>query len=231
MVIALGQFSMIQLLSDFKLMALNRNELHELNRKNCNYLHDSGWGIVLGKSGSLEEFYKKDVACWKDPRFHEYYNTKPDFVIVHARKASRGSPINLSFTHPFEREGWYFCHNGTINQFLAEDKSDSEEFFDLLLSKIKKPNEVKEAIRKAINEIKEYTALNFILANKAYAYILVKYLKYPRYYSMKYLQNEHCFIVSSEILPNFQGKWEKIANNTLLKLDISNRAFEIISIE
>ena len=52
MLIAIGQFPVAQLLDDFKLMALNRNEPHELNRNNCNFIHDDGWGVVLGKTGS-----------------------------------------------------------------------------------------------------------------------------------------------------------------------------------
>lgn len=71
MLVATGQFSIQNILSSFQLMALNRNEKHELNRNNCDFVHSDGWGIVLGKSGKIEEFYKKDIACWKDPKFLE----------------------------------------------------------------------------------------------------------------------------------------------------------------
>ena len=129
MVIGLGQFPVAQLLDDFKLMALNRNEIHERNKENYNYIHDDGWGIVQGKSGSLIELYKKSVPCWKDSRFLKHYDAKPDFVIAHARKATDKNTVNLSFTHPFEREGWYFYHNGTVTELRSKEKSDSEQFF------------------------------------------------------------------------------------------------------
>jgi predicted glutamine amidotransferase len=231
MLVAIGQFSMVQLLNDFKLMALSRTDhKHELNKANCNFIHSDGWGIVLGKSGKIEELYKKDVACWKDPRFQEYYNVNADFVILHARRASSGAPIDCSYTHPFEKEGWYFCHNGTITDPPAEDKRDSEQFFTLLLTNIKQHDNVKEAIKDSIDQMKDYTALNFILANSNKAYILVKHRQSPDYYTMKYSQKENYVIVSSETLPNFSGEWARIANGTVLELDIQNNELKISSL-
>jgi len=230
MLIAAGQFPVAQLLDDFKLMALNRNEKHERNRNNCNYIHDDGWGIVLGKSGNLKELYKKDVPCWKDSRFLEYYNAKPDFLIVHARRATDKKLVNLSFTHPFEREGWYFCHNGTVTELRSKEKSDSEQFFALLLFNIQKHSSVKEAIKSTVNQTKKYTALNFILANNTSAYILVKYQKDPDYYTMKCLENEDYTIISSEALPNFNGEWKKINNGALLELNIASRMIDYMNL-
>jgi predicted glutamine amidotransferase len=228
MLIAIGQFPISKLLNAFKLVAMNRNEKekHELNKGNRNFIHGDGWGIVIGKSGKIEEFYKKDIACWKDPKFLEYYNANTDFVILHARRASPGSPINCSYTHPFEKEGWYFCHNGTITDTLAKDKRDSEHFFTLLLSNLRKRGNVINGIKDSVNHIKEYTALNFILANNNKAYILVKYQQYPNYYTMKYLRSENFVIASSEILPNFDGEWVNIENNYIVMIDVSTRQIE-----
>ena len=230
MLIAVGQFPIAQLLDDFKLIALNRNEKHELNRNNCNFIHDDGWGIVLGNSGKLKELYKKDVPCWKDPRFLKYYNAKVDFLIVHARRASDKKFVNLSYTHPFEREGWYFCHNGTVVDPPSKQKRDSEQFFSLILSNIKQQENIKQAIEDTSGQIIDYTALNFILANNASAYVLVRHKRNPDYYTMKSLENEDHVIISSEVLPNFKGEWKKIANDTLLQLDIAHRRLDYISL-
>jgi len=220
MLVAVGKFSIAQLLEDFQLMALNRNERHELNRKNSKFVHGDGWGIVTGKSGKLE-CYKKDVACWKDLKFHSYCNADMDFVVLHARRASSGL-VNYNFTHPFERNGWYFCHNGTICDFKSKERSDSEQFFSLILDNLQRHSDAEEAIKNAVNQVKAYTALNFILANDNKTYILVKHRERPEYYTMKYLKNENCVIVSSEVLPNFKGDWRKICNNTIFDLDIIN---------
>ena len=153
MLIAVGQFRMSQLLEDFKLMAQNKNEKHEYNENNPNFIHADGWGIVLERSGRIEH-YKKEAACWKDPRFSEYYNAPAGFVVLHARRASPGSTVNYSFTHPFQREDWYFCHNGTIYDFKTTEKSDSEQFFMLLLDTMRKETNVRNAVRRAANERK-----------------------------------------------------------------------------
>jgi predicted glutamine amidotransferase len=138
MLVAAGQLPMQRILDDFKLVAMNRNEKHELNVNDPNFIHSDGWGIVIGKSRKLD-FYKKAVACWEDPKYLEYYDVDADFLLLHARKASPGAFVSDAFTHPFKKDSWFFCHNGTVKDFKP-DMSDSETFFKLLLDKIKEKN-------------------------------------------------------------------------------------------
>lgn len=232
MLVATGQLPVARLLDDFKRMAQNRNAEHELNRNNLDFIHGDGWGIVLGRSSTLE-LYKNDVACWKDSKYSKYREAEADFVLLHARRASPGSPKDLGHTHPFKRENWYFCHNGTIRGFRSNKMGDSELFFSLILDNLRKLEDVKEAVKNAVNEVKEikdYTAFNFILANNSKASVLVKYKQNPRYYTMKYLQNENYAIVSSEKLQSFHGEWIKMDNNALLVLDIADRKLEVTPI-
>jgi predicted glutamine amidotransferase len=223
MLVAVGKVPMAQLLADFKLVALNRNEQHELNRDNPDFVHDSGWGIVLGRSGRLSEFYKTTVSCWQDPKYQTYSDVDADFVLLHARRASPGSPVSLSHTHPFERGGSYFCHNGTITDPQFEDHRDSETFFHTILSSLAQFKAPEDAIRHAAGQMKAYTALNLIIAHKGYAYVFVQHRKHPRYYTMKYAETPHCTIVSSEILPSLDWKWTKLENGSLLRLDAGCR--------
>jgi len=225
MVIAVGEFRADHLLDGFRLMATNRNEKHEHNKNDTGFIHGDGWGIVCGKSGKLE-LYKKEVACWNDPNFHHYYNVDMDFAILHARRASPRTSIEYSFTHPFEKNGWYFCHNGTINDFRSKERSDSEQFFSIILDSLRQHGDAKGAIKKTVNQIEKYTALNFILSGKKKAYVLVKYGERPEYYTMKYFQNEKCAVVSSEVFPTFKAEWRKIAYNTILEMDIISRQIE-----
>jgi len=159
MAIAVGEFRVDHLLDGFKLMAANRNKKHELNKKNSSFVHGDGWGIVSGKSGRLE-LYKKEVACWNDPRFHHYYNVDMDFAILHARRASSGS-AKYSFTHPFEKNGWYFCQNGMINDFRSKGRSDSEQFFSIILDNLQQHGDAKEAIKKTVNQVKKVHCSQF----------------------------------------------------------------------
>jgi predicted glutamine amidotransferase len=226
MLVAVGEFPMAQLLDDFELVALNRNEKHELNRNNPGFVHDSGWGIILGKPENLTELYKKDVPCWQDPKYQAYGNAVSDFVLLHARRASPGSPVDLSHTHPFESRGSYFCHNGTITTPQFEDQRDSEGFFHLILDNLKRCKNPEAAISQAASQMKDYTAINLILTHKDKAYILVDHRKNPEYYTMKYLEHPHYTIVSSETLPSFNEKWTKIQHGTLLRLDTRTHKIE-----
>jgi len=229
MLVAAGQLSIPKILDDFKLIAVNRNEKHELNAKDPNFTHSDGWGIVIGKSGKLD-FYKKAAACWEDPKYHEYYNADADFLVLHARKASPGASVGDAFTHPFRKDGWLFCHNGTVKDFVKPDRSDSETFFKLLLGKMRERDSVPEAIEHSVRQLKEYTALNFILANKTKAYVLNKWvLNYPKYYTMKYLAREDFAIVSSERFERFEG-WNSMGNNVLIELDIPTHRIKILQI-
>lgn len=222
MLVAVGEVPMARLLDDFKLMALNRNERHELNRDNPNFIHDSGWGIVLGKAGRLTELYKKDAPCWQDPKYQAYGSAVSDFVMLHARRASPGSPVGLSHTHPFESSGAYFCHNGTITSPQFEDQRDSESLFHTILDRLTQSENPEAAIRHAASQMKDYTALNLIMTHKDKAYIKVDHRKNHEYYTMKYIENPHYTIVSSETLPSFNGKWTRIQPGTLLILNTRN---------
>jgi glutamine amidotransferase len=213
-------------------MAQNKNEKHE-HWGDPNYVHGDGWGIVIKRLGKFE-LYKRDIACWKDPRFADFHRIDADFVMLHARKASPGIPIGYEFTHPFEENDWYFCHNGTIYDFQTTEKSDAQQLFALILHNMKTCKNAVEAIRTTVKSIREYSALNFILAKDDRVYVLNMYGKYgersPEYYTMKYLLNEKYILVSSESLQKFDDKWEKMKNCTILKLNIPNRRIQIFDI-
>ena len=236
MVVACGKFPNSKLFDSFKLAALNRNEQHELNENNCNFVHGDGWGIVLGKHGRLAEFYKNSIACWKDPKLLEYYNFDVDFAVIHARRKSPGSPIRLNYVQPFEGKGWYFCHNGTIYDFELKNVSDSEQFFNMLLSKLEKKTDVTKAIEDTLGEIRSYSALNFFLFNEEEAYILRKFGKnkrgkeYPKYYAVQYLMKKNYTIISSEQLQHISGNWKEIDNGALFRVGISSGKIERLEI-
>jgi glutamine amidotransferase len=234
MLVGVGKLPVAQLLDSFQLMAQNKNEKHE-HWGDPNYVHGDGWGIVVKSLGELE-CYKKDIACWKDPIFADFYKIDTDFILLHARKASPGIPKSYEFTHPFEEDGWYFCHNGTIydSDFRIEGKSDAQQLFARILHNMKTCKDAVEAIRTTVKSIREYSALNFILAKDDQVYVLSMYGKRgettPNYYTMKYLQREEYTLVSSESLQNLPNNWKKMENRTLLKLNIVNRKIRVSNI-
>lgn len=226
MLICAGKLPMPQILDDFKPIALNKNEKHEINREKPHLLHNDGWGIVTKRNGKLE-LYKKAVSCWEDPKYKKYYEMDIDFLILHARKATPNMPISYSFTHPFEKNGWLFCHNGTIHDLTEQkDKSDSERFFEMILDAMKDETEVTTAIKIALSKVKSYSAINFILANDNKAYILNKFQEYPQYYTMKYFATKSIVMVSSERLQHFNDAWKELGNNNLAILEILSHRLE-----
>jgi len=232
MLVCAGKLPMTQILDDFKFIALNKNEKHEINKENPNLVHGDGWGIVIGRSGKLG-FYKRAVPCWKDPKYREYYNVDADFLLLHARKATPNMPINYGFTHPFKKDEWFFCHNGTIYD-LAEpkDRSDSERFFEVILDAMGAEAEMVSAIEIALSKVKSFSAINFILADNRKAYVLNKFHKeYPQYYTMKYLATENFVIVSSERLQHSDGEWRKLGNNRLAVIDVMQCRLTLCSLD
>jgi glutamine amidotransferase len=233
MLVGGGKMPIAQLLDGFQLMAQNRNEKHE-HWGDPNYVHGDGWGIVVKRLGKLE-CYKKEIACWEDPKFTDFYKVETDFVMLHARKASPGIPKSYKFTYPFEEDGCYFCHNGTIydHDFRTEGKSDAQQLFARILHNMKTCKDAVEAIR-TVKSIRDYSALNFILAKDGQVYVLNMYgkrgEKTSNYYTMRYLQREEYTLVSSEPLESFGDYWKKMDNCTLLKLNISDRRFQILNI-
>jgi len=232
MLVGIGKLPVARLLDDFKLMAQNKNERHE-HWGRPDHIQGDGWGIVTGRSGELES-YKNAVACWRDPRFADFYGADLDFIMLHARKASPGIAVKHEFTHPFEEDGWYFCHNGTVHDFKAGEQSDAQQLFALLLEDLKACQDVTEAIRATARSLKEYSALNFILFRDDHIHILNMYgergKKTPKYFTMKYSQADDYTVVCSERLPSSAGEWKEMENGTLLTLTIPDGKTEICHI-
>ncbi len=222
MLIAVGNMPVKELLDGFLQMAQNNNEVHEFSGT-PGHMHGDGWGYVRRINGKLEH-YREAIPCWADERYHELYTGGFDLLLLHARKASPRLPKSKDFTHPFERDGWYFCHNGTIEDPDFKGGSDSEKLFHKILENISIHGNPAVAIKETVRKIKNYTALNLILTNGRDAYVLNYYsmkeqTKHPKYYTMKYLKADRYIVASSEHLKTIQGEWREIGNRRLLHLD------------
>lgn len=153
------------------------------------------------------------------------------FCFFTQEKSSIGASIIDAFAHPFMRDGWFFCHNGEVTDFVKPNSSDSETFFKLLLDKIKEKNNVVESIADSVGLLRKYTALNFILANSRKAYVLNKWVRNcPKYYTMKYVCTKEYAIVSSERLKHFEG-WSPMGNNVLIELDLPTHEIKVLQID
>ena len=229
MLVATGKLPLARLLDGFRLMALNQNEEHEY-RHDPGHTQGDGWGMVTGRWGRLE-WYRSVTACWQDPRFVDLHRANADFMLLHARRASPGMAVKYEFTHPFYRDGWYFCHNGTVYDFPAGEMSDAQQLFALLLENLGRGADVAEAARAAAGALDDYSALNFILFKGTHIHVLNMRGKRgeqtPDYFTIKYLQAHDYTVISSERLPGLAGEWVEMENGTLLTLTMPYRNIEV----
>ena len=217
------------LLDDFRLMALNQNEGHEYH-DHPDHLQGDGWGVVTGRAGRLE-CYKSVMPCWQDPRFTDLYQVHPDFIMLHARKASPGIAVKYEFTHPFYEDGWYFCHNGTVHDFEAGERSDAQQLFTLLLQNLRLCSNAPDAIARTVRSLQDYSALNFMLFKGDHVCVLNMHgkrgEKTPKYFTIKHLQTADYTVISSERLRNCGREWQEMENRTLLTMNLRDRSVKV----
>lgn len=226
MIAALGKFPAERLLEGLLLMAQDRSGLHELNEgRQGEFRHGDGWGLVY-REGDWLKRYRSTLPCWADPELAQFRDK--ELVLLHARRASPGSAITPENTHPFQYhccgEDWFLCHNGTIREPLPhlaglEGTTDSEQLFHLLLSSYDEQDDL-ESLRRVLDNLQNYTALNAFLLNERYLYVFNLYREHPRYYTLHIHREGSRVLISSEPLPGFNG-WDPLGDGTALRLALS----------
>jgi glutamine amidotransferase len=111
--------------------------------------HRDGWGIGVYSQGGGWLLQRGTDCAHEDDDFHEVAaGSCGEVLIAHVRKRTVG-PITLENTHPFEKNGWVFAHNGTIDDLdwvrsqvsperlsAVGGQTDSEIFFAFLLTRL-----------------------------------------------------------------------------------------------
>ncbi len=231
MLLAVGKFESPILFEGLKRMALDQNERHEENAS-APAQHGDGWGITYLQNNSLQSF-KSPKPCFDDPQFDDHAKIRTPFLVLHCRRASRGS-ISEQNTHPFlanfNQENYFFYHNGTIYedlpfspQFQPAGTTDSEMFFCHILTHFQ-PEKPIESYQAIFKKLTNFSAINSIFGNGQFCLLVNRYQINPDYYTMKILNDENSLIVSSEIVPGLSsGNWKKLQNGTLLKIPVMSQ--------
>ncbi len=223
MFVAVNPKNVEQLLLDFVPVTEGKNETHE-KKAQIGIGHDSGFGIAW-LSGKRFPYLKvaEPYFIIKDFILKEFRNLKTNVLVAHARK---GPNICIENTHPFlaqqNRTEWIFCHNGTIKdklefseKYKPRGTSDSEKLFYKILS-----HDINtENLKKTTSELKNYSAVNFLLANHDKIYINCQFTESPFYYTLKLFREGDEIIVSSEVLKS-KERWLAVPNKTLIEIDI-----------
>jgi predicted glutamine amidotransferase len=153
--------------------------------------HDSGWGIAYYRDGQ-PHVQRFPHAAHGDHAFHEAAEALSTLFVVHVRRATLGG-LKLENTHPFSRDLYTYCHNGTIlgSNALLElsdraplGETDSERFFNALMAGFEAGNVI-GSLRRTVEAVCDrcsFSALNFLFCDgrRLYAYRLGIYELYRR---------------------------------------------------
>ncbi len=157
--------------------------------------HPHGWGMAVWAKDSAWTVRKSPLCAREDEGFGAMaLESRGSMLVAHIRKKTVG-PVCIENTHPFQRGGWVFAHNGTIEDlaFLErgtskerhaqiEGDTDSELFFSWLMSRLDEDGvsdgssaEVGEVLVHAVRAIgarQGFGGCNFLLARRdeLYAY-------------------------------------------------------------
>ncbi len=204
--------------------------------------HDSGWGIAYYPDGSAKPRVERfPRAAHADPGFPVAARAVAPLTMVHVRRATMGG-LKPENTHPFVRDRYSYCHNGTILhpdrlRSLADrdplGETDSEQFFNMLMAGLD-PADVERSLRRAVEAVCErcpFSALNFLFCDgrRLYAYRFGIYELYWRvrdvdldadthtdyHLHVERPHGEHVVLVSSEKLTEGEP-WLQLGQDELL---------------
>ena len=209
--------------------------------------HQDGWGMAAFENEKILLHRRKPVNAAEDDDYLQTTNDieklNANLIITHLRKSSVGNRAMVN-THPFLRDRFIFCHNGSISKSetisllpryaqMRRGSTDSERFFLYLLQLAREKN-IRSAIGEAIDFVDknfDYTALNFLLSNGETLWAVrevnennkfVKRYNLLDYYSL-YVgrMNGNFALVCSEplMLPNVE--WDRLPNHRFVEVKVS----------
>lgn len=174
--------------------------LREFRHRGENNWHGWGFGFYQNKKWTV---IKKPSSLSDENLGDKDFAFKSDIIIGHVRLASCGIEKHQN-THPFERNGWVFAHNGTVEsvknfpleRFFPKGETDSEHAFCYLLEKIEKdPSNVEKILAEEAEKIKKLGAFNFLLSDGNVLYAFgdtdLHYVKREAPFSMARLKDDN----------------------------------------
>lgn len=231
MLVAAGKVSLKPLLEGAMLMALDQVRIHEYNQEKGlgTWQHKDGWGMAYLDDKKEWKIYTSIKPIFEDHDIKLFEGIDTTLAIIHVRRSSVGE-VRIENTHPFrcqfERENFIFCHNGTIkkeitflNSFIPHGTTDSEKLFYKLLPALHS-NNPKTEITLILQDLQEYTGLNFFLSSPTSSIINIQAQKAPLFYQMYMLQQERAMIVSSDPFPTLSiQSWKPIPTGNIFLLN------------
>jgi glutamine amidotransferase len=152
-----------------------------------------GWGAAVYVDGASWLVAKRPVCAEDDAAFASAATATAGVVLVAHVRARTVGAVSAANTHPFQRDGWVFAHNGTVSdvghlrsrtslsrQGELEGETDSELLFAYLLSRLDECGlthssasfAIDETLGRAVGELTRLQAgiTNFVLSNGSLLY-------------------------------------------------------------
>jgi predicted glutamine amidotransferase len=125
--------------------------------------HTDGWGVTVSRAGRSAHLARSPASAATDPGFAAMLDAaRPvgagGILLAHFRRAT-GGVRSLHNTHPFVRDGWAFCHNGSVHGLpdlpgvAYEGTTDSERLFHLVLRQVRRLGDPAEALAAVAEEV------------------------------------------------------------------------------
>jgi len=187
--------------------------------------HADGWGVAHHDGDDWAVDRSTACAAASD-EYVDFARRAARLLIAHVRKATVGC-TTLANTHPFERDGLVFAHNGTVTVDLEISKArraqitgetDSERLFAFVLTHVDAAGDVERGVAAAVRVLHAMTnvgSANFLLSCGArlYGHRLGR--------SLYTLARPWGVAVASERLTD--EPWEEVPERGLVVVDAAHR--------
>lgn len=204
-----GHFRIEDLLCRFQRLSISGKSLDDKG-------HRDGWGIGYYTDTGCTLFKKAECAATSKKYVEIVEIAKrenPHVFLAHVRKASPQTPVTDREAHPFQRDNYLFCHNGSISAPDGKPftELDSVLFFDRVME-----TSLKEAA--TYFRAFQYTSLTCLLTDGhtiwAYRDFEEKEREKEEYYTLYYLKTKEFVLFCSE--PIIEGEWILMKNRELI---------------
>jgi predicted glutamine amidotransferase len=178
--------------------------------------YSGGWGIAYFTDEGPIVFKEPIKATDSFAMPGAIRRTEPGFILAHVRNPTQGDR-NVLNTHPFQKDGWLFAHNGTLGDpeglkaRLLERYSetllggtDSEILFHYLLQRMEQADDVEGGILRAIRDLSRdpgegTSSLNFVLTDGHSIFALRKAFMNDEKYPMNFARLDSLATVGGKV--------------------------------
>ena len=181
-----------------------------------------GWGAAWLDDQSQWQMYHHIDPIWQSQK-NDFPSTR--LFLVHARSAFRDEGIVVENNMPFSDGQSVFLFNGELRgvRIKAEGRIGAEKIYRYICRFDK--GHLGEATQKGVDIIAKRSryirAMNFFLAEPDQVHICSWFGEQPDYFQMHKARSGHTQIICSAPLPDFCADWDKIPNQHIETLSIS----------